>query len=81
MLSGEYVVNALHFVSHSQEPVPIALTVTQLSPAYRVVHYGVDELSGQGNERTMIRFTIGEDGNAVAMNDDFVSLADIVRGR
>jgi hypothetical protein len=58
---GEYVVNAHLYRASGLLPVSATLKVEKLNPSVTVVFYGSVELSAQGDERTLVRFSVGSD--------------------
>ncbi len=61
LMDGEYVVNVVHFVATTVEPVPVNVKVEKMNPKVRVVFYGEVDLSNTGEERTVVRFTLTGD--------------------
>ena len=61
LMDGEYVVNVVHFVATTVEPVPVNVKVEKMNPKVRVVFYGEVDLSNTGEERTVVRFTLTAD--------------------
>ena len=61
LMDGEYVVNVVHFIATSTDPVPVSVKVEKMNPKVRVVFYGDVDLTGTGQERTVVRFTLKGD--------------------
>ena len=61
LMDGEYIVNVVHFVATTVEPVPVNVKVEKMNPKVRVVFYGEVDLSTTGQERTVVRFTLSGD--------------------
>ncbi|MGH1479255.1 MAG: hypothetical protein ACRBM6_11160 [Geminicoccales bacterium] len=61
LMDGEYVVNVVHFVATTVEPVAVNVKVEKMNPKVRVVFYGEVDLSNTGEERTVVRFTLTGD--------------------
>jgi hypothetical protein len=59
---GEYVVNLLHYKSNYSAPLPVTVKVEKLNPSVSLVYYDTVELSGSGDEKTAVRFTLDENG-------------------
>ncbi|MDG1133610.1 MAG: hypothetical protein P8N67_04475 [Pseudomonadales bacterium] len=59
---GEYVVNLLHYKSNYSEPLPVTVKVEKLNPSVSMVYYGTHQLTGSGDEKTAIRFTLDAQG-------------------
>ncbi len=80
IVAGEYVVNLYHYVANGIDPVPISVKVERINPAVEVVFYGTVELDHRGDEQTVIRFTLDDEGNPSNLNNRFKSLSQLVRG-
>jgi len=65
---GEYVVNVFHFKSHARAPVPVSVKVEKLNPKVEIVSYETVELTGLGDEKTAVRFTIDAGGQIRDIN-------------
>ncbi|MBV7407723.1 hypothetical protein [Maritimibacter sp. DP1N21-5] len=61
LMNGEYVINVVHFIATSTEPVPVSVKVEKMNPSVRVVYYGETDLTGTGEEVTVARFTLADD--------------------
>lgn len=61
LMDGEYVVNVVHFIATSIDPVPVSVKVEKMNPRVRVVFYGDVDLNESGQERTVVRFTLKGD--------------------
>ena len=79
IVPGEYVVNVYHYVANGVDPVPVTVSVERLNPSLEVVYHGTVELDHRGQEETVVRFTLDEEGNATDLNDRFKSLTQIAR--
>lgn len=62
---GEYVVNVFHFMATYAAPVTVTVKVEKLNPSVQLVHYDTVDLTGLGDEKTAVRFTIASDGSIV----------------
>ena len=80
IVAGEYVVNLYHYVANGIDPVPISLKIERINPAVEVVFYGTVELDHRGDEQTVIRFTLDDEGNPSNLNNRYKSLSQLVRG-
>jgi len=78
LMDGEYIINVVHFIATSIEPLTVTVKVEKMNPSVRVVYYGDLTLSGSGDERTAIRFTLRED-EVVDINDREKSLVVLTR--
>lgn len=58
---GEYVVNVHLYRAASALPVAATVKVEKLNPSVKVVFYGSADLGAQGDERTLVRFSIEPD--------------------
>ncbi|GKY88281.1 hypothetical protein [Sinisalibacter aestuarii] len=61
LMNGEYVVNVVHFIATSVDPLPVTVKVEKMNPSVRVIYYGEVELTGTGDEVTVARFTLQDD--------------------
>ena len=66
--SGEYVVNLLHYKSNYTAPLPVSVKVEKLNPNVSLVYYDTIELTGSGDEKTAVRFTLDENGEVIDTN-------------
>jgi hypothetical protein len=80
IVAGEYVVNLYHYVANGIDPVPITVKIERINPAVEVVFYGTVELDHRGDEETVIRFTLDDEGNPSNLNNRYKSLSQLVRG-
>lgn len=80
IVAGEYVVNVHHYVANGVDPVPVTVKVERLNPQLELVYYGTVYLDHRGDEQTVIRFTLDDEGNFSDLNDRFKSLTQLVRG-
>lgn len=78
LADGEYVVNIVHYIASTAEPVPVSVKVEKLNPEVRVVFYETLDLSGTGEEKTAVRFTLSGDG-VVEVNNRAKSLVQLTR--
>lgn len=78
LMDGEYVVNVVHYIASSIDPVPVNVKVEKINPSVRVVFYGETMLTGTGDERTMVRFTLAND-EIIDVNDREKSLVALTR--
>lgn len=66
---GEYVVNVFHFKANTPAPVPVSIKVEKLNPVVELVHYDTVILTGLGDEKTAVRFTLSESGDIIDTNE------------
>jgi hypothetical protein len=79
IVPGEYVVNVVHYVANSTDPVPVSVKVERVNPAVEVLYYDTIYLDHKGQEETVVRFTLDSDGNPSQVNSRFKSLTRAVR--
>ncbi len=79
IVPGEYVVNIFYYLSSTLQPVPVTVKVEKLNPSVTVVHYGTVELQSEGDERTVVRFTLDAGGEVSDINTRPKSLIAEVR--
>jgi hypothetical protein len=80
LLDGEYTVNVVHYVATTIDEVAVTVKVEKLNPSLRVLYYGDVQLTGTGDEATVVRFTLdGEDIRDV--NSRSLSLVERTRSR
>jgi hypothetical protein len=68
LIPGEYVVNIHHYLATTPDPVPISVTVEKINPKVEVIFYDRLFLDHTGDEKTALRFTVGEDGKITDIN-------------
>lgn len=76
--AGEYVVNLLHYKANYSAPLPVTVKVEKLNPSVSLVFYDTVELTGSGDERTAVRFTLDADGVVVNTNQRSKQLLTLV---
>ena len=59
---GEYTVNIVHYIANGGS-LPVQVKVEKLNPSVKLVFYDTITLTGSGDERTAVRFTL--DGQEV----------------
>ena len=78
-VSGEFVVNAFHYLANTADPLPVTLKVEKINPKVTVVYYGTVDLTKTGDEKTIVRFRTGPDGEIVDVNQRPKSLVRLSR--
>ncbi|WP_298493568.1 hypothetical protein [uncultured Maritimibacter sp.] len=78
LMNGEYVVNVVHFIATSTDPVRVTVKVEKMNPSVRVVYYGETDLTGTGEEVTTVRFTLDDD-EIIDLNNRPKSLVALTR--
>ena len=68
LIPGEYVVNIHHYLATTPDPVPVSVTVEKINPKVEIVYYDRLFLDHTGDEKTAVRFTVGEDGKITDIN-------------
>jgi hypothetical protein len=68
LIPGEYVVNVHHYLATTPDPVPVSVTVEKINPKVEIVYYDRLFLDHTGDEKTAVRFTVGEDGKITDIN-------------
>lgn len=69
-LPGEYVVNVQYYKSPEkpEQAVEVQVNVVKVNPVLEVVYHGTVKLPALGAERTVVRFSIGIDGQVRDIN-------------
>lgn len=68
LISGEYVVNAYYFAANTGRPVTATVQVDKVNPELKTVFIDRVTLERQDDERTLVRFTVTEKGDVMAVN-------------
>jgi hypothetical protein len=58
----------LHYKSNYSAPLPVTVKVEKLNPNVSLVYYDTVELTGSGDEKTAVRFTLDADGDVIDTN-------------
>jgi hypothetical protein len=78
LIAGEYTVN-IHLYHHiASEPVPVSVKIEKLNPKLQIVDYRTLTLDHTDQEKTVLRFTLAEDGSVVRTNETEKSLIDTI---
>ena len=78
LMAGEYTVN-VHLYHHlASTPVPVSVKVEKLNPVVEIVDYKTLLLDHTDEEKTVVRFTVAEDGNVVRLSEAEKSLIDTI---
>lgn len=78
LMNGEYVVNVVHFIATSTDPVPVTVKIEKMNPSVRVVYYGEVMLNRTGEEVTVARFTLDDD-EIIDLNNRPKGLVELTR--
>ncbi|MEZ5644028.1 MAG: hypothetical protein R3E94_00225 [Burkholderiaceae bacterium] len=68
IVPGEYIVNAHYYDSGDQQPVDVSVTVVKVNPQAEIVFTGTQQIPRKGDERTLVRFTLDEGGQVLALS-------------
>ncbi|MFC3685291.1 hypothetical protein [Hydrogenophaga luteola] len=68
IVPGEYVVNAHYYDSGDQQPVDVTVAVVKVNPQAEIVYTGTQQIPRKGDERTLVRFTLDEAGQVLALS-------------
>ncbi|MGQ0698045.1 MAG: hypothetical protein ACT4PZ_07355 [Panacagrimonas sp.] len=68
LLPGDYVVNVHRYRAAGPEVLPVEVNVVKVNPRLEVVFYGTLDLTGEGAERTAVRFSVARDGKVSGIN-------------
>lgn len=68
IVPGEYVVNAHYYDSADQQPVDVTVTVVKVNPQAEIVFTGTQQIPRKGDERTLVRFTLDDTGQVLALS-------------
>ena len=79
IIPGEYVVNVFYYLNQSPGPVPVTVKVEKINPEVSVVYFGTVDLTREGQEETVARFTLDADGNVTGLNSVPKSLIQAIR--
>ena len=76
LMPGEYVVNAHYYESGDQQPVDVSVAVVKVNPQADIVFTGQVRLPAKGQERTLVRFNLGEDGYVTDLSTEPYTLVE-----
>lgn len=65
---GEFTVNIHYYRSQTLEAVPVTVYLAEVNPTLKVLHYATTTLQREGEERTVIRFSITPNGQVTDIN-------------
>ncbi len=77
IVAGEYVVNVYRYTATTGQPLPVSVKIEKVNPVLSVVHYGRVVLNERSEEKTVIRFTLDDEGKVVSTSDLFKSLVQL----
>lgn len=79
IVPGEYVINVYAFTNDSKKPVPVTVKVEKINPKLKVIYYDTVTLTHEGDEKTVVRFSLSDEGEVGDLNTRPVSLIREVR--
>ncbi|HIF50119.1 MAG TPA: hypothetical protein EYQ42_01050 [Thiotrichaceae bacterium] len=68
VVKGEYVVNLHYYASETGKPVDVHVRLAKVNPKLEIVYYGTVNMEKRGDEKTVLRFTIGREGTIFGIN-------------
>ena len=68
VVRGEYVVNLHYYATETNKADDVEVRLVKVNPALEVVYYNTVTLNEVGEEKTVLRFTIGADGKVSHIN-------------
>ncbi len=68
VVKGEYVVNLHYYASETGKPVDVKVRLAKVNPKLEIVYYGTVTMEKKGDEKTVIRFSIGREGEIFGIN-------------
>lgn len=74
IIPGEYVVNVLHYLATSPDPVPVRVKIEKINPKVRVVYFNQFDMNHTGHEITAARFIVAQNGDVTEVNTNQKSL-------
>jgi hypothetical protein len=81
IVAGEYVVNIYDYNAVTKGNLPVTVRVEKLNPKVSVIFYGVHDLTHTGDEATMVRFTLNDQGDVSDINSRPMSLVQLVKAK
>ncbi len=79
ILPGEYTINVNHYMATTGKPVPVSVKVEKINPVLEVVYYDTINMEKTGQEKTIVRFTVGQDGSVTDVAHREKSLIQLTR--
>ena len=73
------MVNIFHYSATTNDPVPVSVRIEKLNPVVTVLYYETINLSRTGQEETVARFVIDEQGDVRDVNTRDKSLVKLSR--
>jgi hypothetical protein len=79
IVPGEYTVNVHYYLATQQAPVPVTVKIEKVNPVVEVIFYDTIVLGRQGDEKTVVRFRVAENGKVIDVNHREKSLIQLTR--
>ena len=76
-ITDQYGINFV--IDRSVKDVPVTVKVEKINPKLKVIYYDTVTLNREGDEKTVVRFNLSDDGNVSDLNTRPVSLIREVR--
>ncbi len=67
-IAGEYTVNLYYYENRSNQPVEATVKIEKVNPSLRLMYIDKIKLEQRDDEKTVVRFTLGGDGELKSMN-------------
>ena len=68
VVPGEYVLNLHYYATETGKPVETKIRLDKVNPKLEVKYYGTVTLENKGDEKTVLRFKVGRDGDISDIN-------------
>ncbi|OGT64224.1 MAG: hypothetical protein A3I13_02805 [Gammaproteobacteria bacterium RIFCSPLOWO2_02_FULL_47_50] len=68
VVPGEYVLNLHYYATETGKPVETKIRLDKVNPKLEVKYYGTLTLENKGDEKTVLRFKVGRDGDISDIN-------------
>jgi hypothetical protein len=79
IVAGEYTVNVNHYLATTGQPVPVSVRVEKVNPNVQVVYYNTVNLDHTGQEQTIVRFRVADNGGVTDVFHREKSLIQLTR--
>ncbi|MDO6513680.1 hypothetical protein [Neptuniibacter sp. 2_MG-2023] len=66
--SGEFVINVHYFKSETKKKVPVTVYLAEVNPVMKVLYYQTTVLAEEGDEKTVVRFSLTSAGQVTNIN-------------
>jgi len=68
IVAGEYTLNLYYYENRSEQPVDVTVKIEKVNPTLRLVYFDEVRLEKIDEEKTVLRFTLGGDGEFMDIN-------------